>query len=392
MANQCYMNARWTDSETGRFISLDPAQDGYNWYVYAGNNPTTNVDPTGLYTFPLFGMYNYGLGGYGGFGGYSWGGGYNWGGYGGQSNITNFNSSFTFANDFNSINNYGFGNYANNFTSAFSHTGYDTAPLLDVKDDYYHLSQQNSKNIESSFWTVPNIDKIPYDSNTNAAYGVLYNSLANTYNLGIDVANSLLLFGQSVYQDGLFDTLGQIGEHAVDMGKGLLSLAGNFAEGQKNAWSNLFRNPKDQLNSELNFLGRMFSSPQTYENLLTSTISGFLGKSLNVSKVGYNAAGKTPTIGSKLEYVFGKATGNVHNIERSQEMLRSLEKIGIYDNAAGRTYFQKALTESFYNSPGVVQANGRIAKDFLLMGSNGGVKVQAIWEETKLITVNIFGH
>src|SRR4030042_4955863 len=44
-----YMKARWMDPETGRFISPDPAKDGLNWFVYAGNNPTTMVDTTGLY-------------------------------------------------------------------------------------------------------------------------------------------------------------------------------------------------------------------------------------------------------------------------------------------------------------------------------------------------------
>ena len=42
------MKARWMDPSTGRFISPDPAKDGLNWFVYAGNNPTTMVDPTGL--------------------------------------------------------------------------------------------------------------------------------------------------------------------------------------------------------------------------------------------------------------------------------------------------------------------------------------------------------
>ena len=43
-----YYNARWYDPDTGRFISEDPAQDGLNWYVYAGNNPLKYTDPTGL--------------------------------------------------------------------------------------------------------------------------------------------------------------------------------------------------------------------------------------------------------------------------------------------------------------------------------------------------------
>ena len=43
-----YMWNRWQDPETGRFISEDPARDGNNWYGYAGNNPETFTDPTGL--------------------------------------------------------------------------------------------------------------------------------------------------------------------------------------------------------------------------------------------------------------------------------------------------------------------------------------------------------
>jgi len=42
-----YFNARWMDSELGRFISEDPAQDGNNWYIYGVNNPLINTDPTG---------------------------------------------------------------------------------------------------------------------------------------------------------------------------------------------------------------------------------------------------------------------------------------------------------------------------------------------------------
>jgi len=43
-----YFNARWYDPELGRFISLDPAKDGVNWYVYCSNRPLSYVDPSGL--------------------------------------------------------------------------------------------------------------------------------------------------------------------------------------------------------------------------------------------------------------------------------------------------------------------------------------------------------
>ncbi len=39
---------RYYDSATGRFITRDPAQDGSNWYSYCENNPTSQIDPSGL--------------------------------------------------------------------------------------------------------------------------------------------------------------------------------------------------------------------------------------------------------------------------------------------------------------------------------------------------------
>lgn len=40
--------ARYYDPTTGRFTQQDPAEDGYNWYVYGSNNPILYIDPTGL--------------------------------------------------------------------------------------------------------------------------------------------------------------------------------------------------------------------------------------------------------------------------------------------------------------------------------------------------------
>ena len=46
-----YNRERWYDPATGRFISQDPiglAGGQFNFYVYAGNNPTNETDPNGL--------------------------------------------------------------------------------------------------------------------------------------------------------------------------------------------------------------------------------------------------------------------------------------------------------------------------------------------------------
>jgi RHS repeat-associated protein len=46
--NLYYFNARYYDATLGRFINVDPVQDGTNWYVYGQNNPLSITDPTGL--------------------------------------------------------------------------------------------------------------------------------------------------------------------------------------------------------------------------------------------------------------------------------------------------------------------------------------------------------
>lgn len=43
-----YLGVRYYDPHAGRFISRDPAGDGFNWYAYALNNPLAFIDPSGL--------------------------------------------------------------------------------------------------------------------------------------------------------------------------------------------------------------------------------------------------------------------------------------------------------------------------------------------------------
>jgi RHS repeat-associated protein len=102
--------------------------------------------------------------------------------------------------------------------------------------------------------------------------------------------------------------------------------------------------------------------------------------------------GIDPQIGSKLNYIFGQATGNAHNVARSLQMLKQLEKIGIHDTSYWRNYVQQVITDMFYSPVGAyVQGNGRIVKETLLWGPFGALKIRTVWEGVKLITIELFG-
>jgi len=98
-------------------------------------------------------------------------------------------------------------------------------------------------------------------------------------------------------------------------------------------------------------------------------------------------------IGSKLEYFLGRATGSQHNIDRSQGMLRQLESIGLPDTPATREYLSQHLSETYSNAGSVLrtQENGRVVRESLLMGPQGGVKFETIWDGNRLITGEMFG-
>ena len=113
-----------------------------------------------------------------------------------------------------------------------------------------------------------------------------------------------------------------------------------------------------------------------------------------VENLGKKAAAKSmPELGKKLDYPLGKAAGSAHNLQRSADMLRQLESIGLPDSAATRRLLSDHLTEVLNNPSNIVriQENRRIVRESLLMGPKGGVKLETVWERNKLITVHIYG-
>lgn len=45
-----YFGARFYDPENCRFVTMDPAKDGLNWYEYCSDNPINRIDLDGRFT------------------------------------------------------------------------------------------------------------------------------------------------------------------------------------------------------------------------------------------------------------------------------------------------------------------------------------------------------
>jgi len=125
-------------------------------------------------------------------------------------------------------------------------------------------------------------------------------------------------------------------------------------------------------------------------------------RALGVGRFLANGAGRmfmegesslVPQIGKKLDFVFGKATGRLHNIQRSITMERQLNSIGIFDNAAGNSYLRSHLGQVLNNSKSILSSEGGfVTRESLLMGPNGGLQMQSVWKGQDLISIVLKGR
>ena len=119
-------------------------------------------------------------------------------------------------------------------------------------------------------------------------------------------------------------------------------------------------------------------------------------------------SGSKADLGNKLDYLFGKASGNKHNIERSKAMQAELQKIGIHNTPSGREYISNHLSNVLNDPTNIsnVEIRSYIAKELpgkpvveytattresLLMGPGGAVMVESVWDGNRLLTVIVKG-
>ena len=177
------------------------------------------------------------------------------------------------------------------------------------------------------------------------------------------------------------------------------TLASEIGEAKLNEWSDIVHNVVHGSQVER---GRELGHLTV--NILSILIpAGNVGKAAKLSKLSkwasvFKNAEKTtllhiPQVGNKLEYVFGKATGNLHNIQRSVDLQRKVNSIGIYDNENGRKIILDALSRTLNDKTSIKESlrDGRTLRESLLVGPQGVLKMETIWDGEKLITVKILG-
>jgi hypothetical protein len=117
--------------------------------------------------------------------------------------------------------------------------------------------------------------------------------------------------------------------------------------------------------------------------------------------MGKAVASQRASIGKKLDYLFGRATGEPHSIERSRSMQAELTKIGIHDNLENRAFIEEHLNRVLNDPSSIVRTELRsytkpgmplteytsTVRESFLMGSGGGVKLETVWNDNHLLTL-----
>ena len=68
-------------------------------------------------------------------------------------------------------------------------------------------------------------------------------------------------------------------------------------------------------------------------------------------------------------------------------MASALGRIGIYDNESMRQYMAEHMAQVLNDSLNIInRERGTEIRESLLMGPNGAVKLETVWQEDKLIT------
>lgn len=73
-------------------------------------------------------------------------------------------------------------------------------------------------------------------------------------------------------------------------------------------------------------------------------------------------------------------------------MYNQLKRLGIWNTSYWRCYISNQIIKMFNNpSCAYIQSNGKIAREAMLYGPGGGIKIRTIWQGIRLISIELFG-
>ena len=103
--------------------------------------------------------------------------------------------------------------------------------------------------------------------------------------------------------------------------------------------------------------------------------------------VAANAGSRALVDAGKYDYLFGRVASGGHNAARSAQNAQQLARIGVYDNAAGRSLLSNHfddviartdnIASTFSNKHGTFQI-----RDSLFSGPGGFLKFESTWQVT----------
>ncbi len=102
----------------------------------------------------------------------------------------------------------------------------------------------------------------------------------------------------------------------------------------------------------------------------------------------------------KYDYLFGNVTSSSHNTARSLQNMRQLNRVGVYDNAAGRDLLSSHFDEVLATAANIMRTwtdewGTHQIRESIFAGPNGVLKFESTWQVTsdgfRLETVIPFG-
>jgi len=113
--------------------------------------------------------------------------------------------------------------------------------------------------------------------------------------------------------------------------------------------------------------------------------------------------GSKADLGNKLDYQFGNAGGNKHNVYRTTGLKAEMDKLGFDDTPENRAYFEQYYNDvlndpsnivgkpqtASYVENGVTYNYTVTTRESFLMGKYGGAKITTHWDGNRLLTIKI---